>query len=217
MTDLLPPQSGLSARRAQTRQRLMTAAVGVFAERGIIGASVEEICERAGFTRGAFYSNFSDKDELVLALLRHEIDLQYAAAEHAVEVMRAAAGEGHPAEQLVSLALAAFEEQGRSGRDWVLTQQELLLYAARVPRVREQYQVFAAESERHFSTLIGDAIAHAGLEFTVSFPDAVALLAGAHSQVHTSALLTGVPADSSLLRVLLLSLTRPVADASPAP
>ena len=48
----LPGRGGpLSARRARTRQRLMAAAVQVFAERGVIGSSVEEICEAAGFTR----------------------------------------------------------------------------------------------------------------------------------------------------------------------
>ena len=51
----------------------MAAAISVFAARGIIGASVEEICEAAGFTRGAFYSNFADKDALFLALVQQSI------------------------------------------------------------------------------------------------------------------------------------------------
>jgi AcrR family transcriptional regulator len=46
----------------------MDAAAEVFAEVGLEGASVEAICERAGFTRGAFYSNFESKDELFLDL-----------------------------------------------------------------------------------------------------------------------------------------------------
>jgi hypothetical protein len=41
-----------------------------FAESGFDGASVEEICERAGFTRGAFYSNFASKDELFFGLVQ---------------------------------------------------------------------------------------------------------------------------------------------------
>ena len=59
---------GMSARRQATRERLMDAAVELFGERGVLGASVEEICERAGFTRGAFYSNFESMDELFLTL-----------------------------------------------------------------------------------------------------------------------------------------------------
>src|SRR4051794_36901677 len=58
--------------RAETRTRLLDAAVTVFSERGIAAATVEEITEVAGFTRGAFYSNFADKSELVVALIdRH--------------------------------------------------------------------------------------------------------------------------------------------------
>lgn len=54
--------------RENTRARLLEAASEVFAEVGIGGASVEAICERAGFTRGAFYSNFETKDQLFLEL-----------------------------------------------------------------------------------------------------------------------------------------------------
>ncbi len=61
-----------TARREATRERVLDAALAVFAERGVIGSSVEDICERAGFTRGAFYSNFTDKAELVDALVERE-------------------------------------------------------------------------------------------------------------------------------------------------
>ncbi|MGI6878715.1 TetR/AcrR family transcriptional regulator [Microbacterium sp. gxy059] len=54
--------------REATRARLLDAAAAVFAEVGLGAASVEAICERAGFTRGAFYSNFASKDELFLEL-----------------------------------------------------------------------------------------------------------------------------------------------------
>src|SRR6478609_130002 len=60
--------AGMSRRREATRQKLLDAAALVFAEVGLDAASVEAICERAGFTRGAFYSNFETKDELMLAL-----------------------------------------------------------------------------------------------------------------------------------------------------
>lgn len=54
--------------RENTRARLIEAAEQLFAEVGLDGASVEAVCERAGFTRGAFYSNFESKDELFLML-----------------------------------------------------------------------------------------------------------------------------------------------------
>ena len=59
----------LRRRREQTRARLLDAAHAVFGEVGMDAASVEMICERAGFTRGAFYSNFESKEELFLTLI----------------------------------------------------------------------------------------------------------------------------------------------------
>src|SRR3954471_10523442 len=56
--------------REQTRERLLAAAAELFAERGVNGTSVEQIAERAGYTRGAFYGNFDGKPELLVALLR---------------------------------------------------------------------------------------------------------------------------------------------------
>ncbi|QLD11249.1 TetR/AcrR family transcriptional regulator [Microbacterium oleivorans] len=55
--------------RENTRARLLDAAAEVFGEVGLDAASVEAVCDRAGFTRGAFYSNFASKDELFLALV----------------------------------------------------------------------------------------------------------------------------------------------------
>ncbi|MCF2529668.1 TetR/AcrR family transcriptional regulator [Yinghuangia soli] len=60
--------AAVSARRSQTRQRLLDAAMEAFAEEGFGRTTVERLCERAGFTRGAFYSNFTSLDEVFLAM-----------------------------------------------------------------------------------------------------------------------------------------------------
>ncbi len=59
----------LTRSREHTRARLLDAAHEVFGEVGLDAASVEAVCDRAGFTRGAFYSNFESKDDLFLALV----------------------------------------------------------------------------------------------------------------------------------------------------
>ncbi|TMK23433.1 MAG: TetR/AcrR family transcriptional regulator [Actinobacteria bacterium] len=56
--------------RAQTRARLIDAAAEVFLRQGFDGASLEGIAEEAGYTRGAVYSNFDDKDELFLEVVQ---------------------------------------------------------------------------------------------------------------------------------------------------
>jgi AcrR family transcriptional regulator len=67
--------------REETRARLFEAAAEVFEAHGIAAASVEDIAAAAGFTRGAVYSNFANKDELVLALLDEHLRAATAAVE----------------------------------------------------------------------------------------------------------------------------------------
>lgn len=55
-------------RRETTRARLVEAAGELFDESGTTGAGVNDVCARAGYTRGAFYSNFASMDELYLAV-----------------------------------------------------------------------------------------------------------------------------------------------------
>jgi AcrR family transcriptional regulator len=64
-------------RRAQTRSELLDAAAHVFVERGFEGASIEAIAEEAGYTRGAFYSNFGSKAELFAELLQERVYSAY--------------------------------------------------------------------------------------------------------------------------------------------
>ena len=64
-------------RQAQTRQELLDAAARVFIKRGFTGSSVEEISAEAGYTRGAFYSNFRSKNELFVELLHDLVYTRY--------------------------------------------------------------------------------------------------------------------------------------------
>src|ERR1700757_808603 len=60
--------------RDDTCEKLFEAAARVFEEQGIGGASIEAIAAAAGFTRGAFYSNFESKDELIIAMLEDHVE-----------------------------------------------------------------------------------------------------------------------------------------------
>jgi AcrR family transcriptional regulator len=197
----------LSARRVRTRQRLMAAAVNVFATRGVIGSSVEEICEAAGFTRGAFYSNFADKDALVLALIEQGVAEEYAAAERAVAELKAQ-DPGLAPTEAVSLVLSRLNLGGSSDRTTLLAQQELLLYAARVPELREPYRAFDEACRAQVHALVVDALEYAGLEFTMPVATALDLLMGAHDHMHRQALFTG-ELDPTAMHALILGLTRP--------
>jgi len=56
-------------KQALTREKLLRSALEVLAWDGYDGASVERIADEAGFSKGAFYSNFSSKEEILLELL----------------------------------------------------------------------------------------------------------------------------------------------------
>ncbi|MEV0768040.1 TetR/AcrR family transcriptional regulator [Nocardia salmonicida] len=78
MVEKSPP---ISRRRQETRRRLIDAALDVFAERGFGSSTVDQVCERAKFTKGAFYSNFAALDELFLAAWEQRSAQMLAAVE----------------------------------------------------------------------------------------------------------------------------------------
>jgi AcrR family transcriptional regulator len=111
--------------REETRQRLFEAAAEVFAEQGIGGASIEAITTAAGFSRGAFYSNFDDKDELVTAMLADHVE---QTTRRNLELL---ARHREPDDFLAALRAVDRSTQDPLGRSPLL-HFELLLYAARV-------------------------------------------------------------------------------------
>jgi AcrR family transcriptional regulator len=67
------PRRTRAEKQAETRRLLLDAAEEVFRERGFAGATVEEITGRAGFSRGAFYSNFESREQLFIELLHQRV------------------------------------------------------------------------------------------------------------------------------------------------
>src|ERR1700677_4560553 len=72
-------------RRQQTRDYLLQAAAEVFAERGFYAATLDEVAAAAGFTKGAVYSNFKNKEDLFLALLEDAYAREMSALKEAME------------------------------------------------------------------------------------------------------------------------------------
>ena len=57
--------------KERSRQALIAAGVELFATEGLDGPSLDAICERAGYTRGAFYGHFADRDDFLVAVMEH--------------------------------------------------------------------------------------------------------------------------------------------------
>lgn len=64
--------------RVETRRKILDAAVEVFGERGIAGSSLEQVAAHAGLTKGAVYSNFTSKNDLVFALMEEQVSKRIA-------------------------------------------------------------------------------------------------------------------------------------------
>ncbi|WP_414442288.1 TetR/AcrR family transcriptional regulator [Burkholderia sp. 22PA0106] len=73
-----PPRLSREASRLQTRAHLLAAGKRLFVERGFGATSLRDIAAEAGYTQGAFYSNFASKDALFLALMQERSTSQVA-------------------------------------------------------------------------------------------------------------------------------------------
>lgn len=80
------PRLSREESRRQTRARLLTAAAQVFAQAGFNGASVEDIAEAAGYSKGAVYSNFDSKEDLFLALIDQSLAIEIEQLGHHLDL-----------------------------------------------------------------------------------------------------------------------------------
>jgi AcrR family transcriptional regulator len=129
-------------RRQETRARLLDAAFAVFAARGFGAARIEEVCEAAGYTRGAFYSNFASLEELFFELYEQR------AGALADQVAVALADGGGTVPELVERVVDAL----RVDRDWLLVRTDFQLHAARHPAVAH---ALAAHRDAVLASLVG--------------------------------------------------------------
>ncbi|MFM0697011.1 TetR family transcriptional regulator [Paraburkholderia sp. GV068] len=69
-TTSTPARLSREESQLQTRTHLLATAKRLFVERGFSGTSLRDIAAEAGYTQGAFYSNFASKEELFVELMR---------------------------------------------------------------------------------------------------------------------------------------------------
>lgn len=166
--------------RANTRARLIKAAYEIFAEVGFQAATIEQVCDRAGFTRGAFYSNFESKVDLFIALFEdHSNDL--------IKRIRALA-ESAPAEGGIENLLGYFTNLTDEDRNWYLISTEFTLYAVRDRAAAEMLAERDRILRKEIEPLIEAAVARMGRRPLVPIETlargVVALAEGASAQAY---------------------------------
>jgi AcrR family transcriptional regulator len=115
----------VTKRRAETKARLLDAAFQVFAAKGFGPARIDDVCAAAGYTRGAFYSNYTTLDELFFDLYDERAALIAAQVTESLTAPPLDA----PVEEVIERTVATL----LLDRDWLLVKTDFLLHAARNP------------------------------------------------------------------------------------
>jgi AcrR family transcriptional regulator len=154
-------------RRQQTRDHLLAAAAQVFAERGYHGATLDEVARVAGFTKGAVYSNFKNKDDLFLALFQANYEREM---EQIVATLESSAV---PAVDRLSDFVTLIQEGSDQPPNSALLYLEFWLYAARNPDARMRLAAIDDEAVRALADLLRAERANEGIA-PLDDPDRVA-------------------------------------------
>lgn len=139
MSNLLQPlpDSAGTRRKENTRARLVRASLEVFVEKGIDGATIDDLARAAGFTRGAFYSNFSGKEEVFAALFTSVtdelVDIVRSAAQGALATARTLDGAPVADESVMVDVFAAIRP---FSRQWCLLHSDAISRALRDEQIR---------------------------------------------------------------------------------
>ncbi|MBG7696748.1 helix-turn-helix transcriptional regulator [Streptomyces sp. MC1] len=172
----------VTRRRVRTRARLLDAAFEVFAAKGYGRVSIEEVCEAAGFSRGAFYSNFATLDELFFALYQQRAELI------AAQVADALAQDGPDLD--VPASVDRVTEVLLLDVDWLLVKTDFLVHAARNPAVARALLDHRARLRQAIADRLSRARGHTALPAVLGDVDGAAhAVVAAYDGVTTQLLL----------------------------
>jgi AcrR family transcriptional regulator len=195
-------------RREVTVERLLDAALDTFADMGFAAASVEDVCRRGGFTRGAFYSSFRSKDELFAALFARESARNLQRAERDLAGVE---DEADPVAATVDRCLSTF----RADRTWVLVHTEYRLHAARSPQAATTLRDHSTAVLDGVARLVTDVARRAGVPLAVPADRLARMVVALHDGLVIGRV-TGALDDDDLERSALLLLLRSVTTPSPS-
>jgi AcrR family transcriptional regulator len=153
--DMKPERLTREQAREQTRQRLLDAAQIIFIQKGFVAGSVEEIAEAAGYTRGAFYSNFRSKQELLLELLKRDHKAMQAGLRGIME-------EGATPKDIEDRALLFYSHLYRDNKNFLLWVEAQLL-AARDAKFRIIFSAFLREKLEQLTAYIRECSVRVGM------------------------------------------------------
>ena len=197
MTELTP-------RREATVGRLVDAAIRQFAATGIDGTSVEQLCEAAGFSRGAFYSNFQSKDDLCMAVIEQHRDAILSGLTDAVAELPEDADVGWVA----GTAIRSVFDAIIPNQEMRVTLLEIRLRASRNPELADRLYALSDETRPILTEFIDDLARRTNVTFTLETGQILDVFEALYFYGSKS---NGEAAMNELLRPVAVALTRPLA------
>ena len=132
--------------RDQTTQRLLAAAQKLIAKKGLSATSLEDIAEAAGYTRGAFYSNFGSKSDMFIELLhRNQLDTRMQ-----LSTLRDDSLSTEHIDETVREIYGQLYRDNESFLNWT----EARMLAVRDPKFRRKLNVLLAEQRGEIAEFI---------------------------------------------------------------
>lgn len=153
--------------RVNTRAALIDAAEAIFTERGAPSASIDVICTRAGFTRGAFYSNFRTVDDVFFALYERKTDELIAGMAGFEQKLSATAG---PAARVLEAAADEVLRVIPADTQWYALRALFGLRAGSDPEMASVLRTHGEALQQQLAPVLG-AVAHAVGSELVPDPD----------------------------------------------
>lgn len=154
------PRLSRAEQREETRRRLIAAAATVFSRMGFEAAPIDVIAEEAGFSRGAFYSNFDSKDELFLVLLTEHLDAEVTTLGRALDRIGSA-------DELAPAIERRYRVLGEDS-SWCLLTTEFQLYAMRGGKKAEEFAAIYESYRERLGELIATHFERLGIESTLN-------------------------------------------------
>jgi len=158
----------------------MDAAYEVFGEYSIRDAPTELICDRAGFTRGAFYSNFSSKEDLFLAVFDQQLSRRVEELRTTVaDMLRdVAVDDVDSLREIIGRVSAAYLEPLVTDQTWYLMAVEFKAIALRDPDLFADVRESVTRLDRELAEVLTGLFDQVGIELAMPIEDAATVLSG---------------------------------------
>lgn len=196
-------------RRQQTRERVLSAALEVFEEHGYAESSLEEIAERAGYTRKAIYSNFSGKGELLLEIMERRFQ------EH-IDRVESIVGQGDSSARQMTDIGSVFSAYFSTERAWEKLFHEFCSVASRDEEIGARFRARVRDLKQALVRLVEEETRRNGIELTVPAERLVLGISALFSGISLEKLIDPEGTDDALFGETLALIAGSAIKAKPA-